>query len=268
MKSVKAIITDLDDTLLSPSKTISDEGIALLNKVKEKGIPFTFITGRPKYAVERFAEQVGIEYPIVCCNGALMFKGDKVLLKHSFGVKQVRGLMESANELGLTVLYYCNDIEYAMRRTTWVKVRQDAGRNFPVKIIAEDEWETLEVEKINIMSDGNAEAFAKLIPQIEDIREDLSIALYGHNGCEIVAKDINKAVGMRELAKQFNIKEEEIMAIGDNANDHEMLLGAGIGVAVGNAKEETKKCADYICENTYTEGVLEAIKKFVLKEEE
>ena len=55
------------------------------------------------------------------------------------------------------------------------------------------------------------------------------------------------------------------MAIGDNANDHEMLEQAGIGVAVGNAQPATKQYADYICKKPYTEGVIEAIEKFIIK---
>lgn len=265
MREIKAVITDLDDTLLSPTKEISDEAVALIHKIKEMGVAFTFITGRPKYAVENFAKRVQIDEAIVSCNGGLIFKGEEILVKHSFKASKLRAVMEKANALDLTVLFYLDDVEYALKETSWVKVRKDAGRNFPIRTLTDSEWETIEFEKLNIMADGLTEDFAKLIADIEDLRKEFSIALYGHNGCEIVSKEVNKAVGMHELAKILGIKVEEIMAIGDNANDHEMLEQAGIGVAVGNAQPATKQYADYICKKPYTEGVIEAIEKFIIK---
>lgn len=266
MKKIKAVITDLDDTLLSPNKEISDEAVALINQIREMGIRFTFITGRPKYGIERFAKRMNLNEPIVSCNGAVIYEGDKVLVKHSFKASKLRSLMEEANDLNLTVLFYLGDVEYALKETSWVKVRVDAGRDFPVRTLSEVEWQTITFEKLNIMADGDEEAFAKLVDKIKALEGEFSIALYGYNGCEIVAKEVNKAVGMKELAKLMGIKEEEIMAIGDNANDNEMLHKAGLGVAVNNAKEATKQYADYICEKGYTEGVIEAIRKFVIDE--
>ncbi|MGL4798595.1 MAG: HAD family hydrolase [Cellulosilyticaceae bacterium] len=265
MKKIKAVVTDLDDTLLAPDKTISEVAIQVIREMQASGIQFSFITGRPKYAIERFVESVGVSAPVVSCNGAVVFQGDDILLKHSFPAYKLRTLMESAKDLGLTVLFYTDDVEYALHETAWVKVRVDAGRNFPIRTLTEAEWEEVTFEKLNIMADANEEGFAKVLPLIEALQSECSIALYGLNGCEIVSKEVNKGVGMKELAKLLGVEVEEIMAIGDNANDNEMLAQAGIGVAVGNAKETTKQCADYICEKSYTEGVIEAIEKFVMK---
>lgn len=267
MTPIKAVITDLDDTLLAPDKTISDEAVKIINQIQEMGIAFTFITGRPKYAIERFVERVGIKAPIVSCNGAVIFEGKEIIIKHSFRANKLKNLMEQANALNLTVLYYLNDVEYALKETAWVKVRVDAGRDFPVRDLSEDEWETISFEKLNIMADGDKEAFAKLLPVIGELKKSFSIALYGYNGCEIVSKQVNKAIGMKELAKLLKVNISEIMAIGDNANDEEMLQQAGFGVAVSNAQEKTKQCADYICEKSYTEGVIEAIEKFVIRKD-
>jgi hypothetical protein len=113
------------------------------------------------------------------------------------------------------------------------------------------------------MEEDGKEPFALLIPQIQKVGQDYSLALYGEKGCEIVASDANKKIGLSELCEMCNVAMDEVMAIGDNENDLEMLEAAGIGVAVGNAIEKVKNIADYICEANYTDGVVEAIHKFV-----
>ena len=61
----------------------------------------------------------------------------------------------------------------------------------------------------------------------------------------------------------MNIKKEEVIAIGDNINDKEMLLEAGLGVAMGNSNPKIKEIADEIVADNNSEGVLEAINKFI-----
>lgn len=70
---VKLVVTDLDDTLLSPEKKISAEAVRMIESLEESGVRFTFITGRPAYAISRFACQVKITAPIVSCNGAVIY---------------------------------------------------------------------------------------------------------------------------------------------------------------------------------------------------
>ena len=80
---------------------------------------------------------------------------------------------------------------------------------------------------------------------------------------EITKKGINKWVAIEELAKKLNIKQEEIIAIGDNVNDNIMIKNAGLGIAMGNATDEIKNIADYTTDTNTNEGVKKAIEKFI-----
>jgi hydroxymethylpyrimidine pyrophosphatase-like HAD family hydrolase len=77
-------------------------------------------------------------------------------------------------------------------------------------------------------------------------------------------KGANKGLGLLHLGEILGIKREEIMACGDSFNDLEMLVEAGIGVAMGNAEEDLKTVADYITDTNDNDGVAKAIEKFVL----
>ena len=70
--TIHMVVTDLDDTLLSKTKEISEEAVHLIEELEKRNVTFTFITGRPPYAVKRFAEKVNITAPIVACNGAMI----------------------------------------------------------------------------------------------------------------------------------------------------------------------------------------------------
>ncbi len=77
--------------------------------------------------------------------------------------------------------------------------------------------------------------------------------------------EVNKGAALQALAEQWGIKAGEVMALGDSINDKEMLVFAGLGVAMANAHPELKEIADYITAPYWEDGAAEAIEKFILK---
>ena len=81
---------------------------------------------------------------------------------------------------------------------------------------------------------------------------------------EIMPQGINKAHSLELLCEKLGIRREEVMACGDNTNDAEMVIWAGLGVAVANAVDSLKAAADYVCSEERSYGVAEAIEKFCM----
>ena len=81
-------------------------------------------------------------------------------------------------------------------------------------------------------------------------------------GVDIIAEGGSKAKGMERLLAHFGAAREETIAFGDGENDMEMLGYAGIGVAMGNAEEKVKACADYVTEAADRGGILSALRHF------
>ncbi len=266
---IRLVVTDLDGTLLDEHREISQEAVDIIEKWERNGGKFTFVTGRPVAAVKKFVERVKVNAPLICCNGAEITEVRQnayiTRKKKSIRLKGVRKLMERAHEEGLTVLYYSNGVEYAMGVTEWVEIRRargDKNAMYPVQEHTEDFWESTEAEKINVMTCGSGEAGKMLRPYMEELMNGYHVVVYEDFGCEITHRDCNKAEGLEEVAELLDIRLEEIMAVGDNENDLEILRRAGIGAAVGNATREAKAAADYVCTAKNTEGVVEAIRKF------
>lgn len=81
---------------------------------------------------------------------------------------------------------------------------------------------------------------------------------------DIVPKNITKYNSLRQLSKYLKINNQDVMAIGDNINDIEMIENAGVGVAIGGSYEEVINKAGYVTENTVkTGGFAEAVYKFI-----
>ncbi|PZL92535.1 sugar-phosphatase, partial [Pantoea graminicola] len=81
---------------------------------------------------------------------------------------------------------------------------------------------------------------------------------------EILDRRVNKGQGVRMLAEKLGLKQEEVMAIGDQENDLAMIEYAGTGVAMGNAIDSVKQIAQFITRTNMEDGVAHAIEELVL----
>jgi hypothetical protein len=79
---------------------------------------------------------------------------------------------------------------------------------------------------------------------------------------DIIAESSGKVPGIEKMMESFGLKREEIIAFGDGENDMEMLEFAGIGVAMGNASDEVKACADYVTRDVDDGGILAALQHY------
>ena len=106
-------------------------------------------------------------------------------------------------------------------------------------------------------------ALGKVLSQLED-NATLTTS-FDHNW-EIGGKTTSKARALEELGKILGVEREEMMSFGDSPNDIPMIKAAGIGVAVGNAKDSVKEAADYVTLSNDEAGVARAVEKFVFGE--
>jgi hypothetical protein len=83
---------------------------------------------------------------------------------------------------------------------------------------------------------------------------------------EITAPNVSKGQALDTLAAYYNIPQSEVMAIGDQDNDVEMIAWAGLGIAMGNASPRAKAAADYIAPPLEEEGAAWAIEHFILEQ--
>ncbi|MEI8128410.1 MAG: HAD-IIB family hydrolase, partial [bacterium] len=93
--------------------------------------------------------------------------------------------------------------------------------------------------------------------------EDLHIVKSTPYFCEICHQHAKKSDAVNFLKEHWGLKREEIMTIGDQNNDLELLSAGGIKVAMGNATEELKEVADYVTDTVCNNGFVKAVEKFI-----
>lgn len=256
---IRLVVTDLDGTFLSPDRTISDRAVETVAKLRERGVLFTFITGRPWCGAERYALRAGIDIPVITCNGAVINNGYDMIWRSPMLLEPLREILERAVQEGLTVLYSQAGREAAMSETDWTR-----QRNYTIHLPSEEEWKTLTADKVNLISGEKTAEFVQISTKFDKLRDRYQFVCYTDTGCEIAGAGVTKASALERYAASQNIPMAQVMAIGDNENDLEMLRLAGTGAAVGNATASAKAAADYICRASNTDGVVEAIEKFCL----
>ncbi len=253
---IRLIVTDLDGTFLDENREISDEAVETVRTLQDRGVDFTFITGRPWQGARRFARRAGIRLPTITCNGAVINEGDRIVWSAPMDLAPLRELMETAAARGLTVLYSKDGGEAALSETEWTR-----SRSYPVAV---PDWDRQRADKVNLISGERRAEFRGLAPLMDALGTQCEIVRYEDTGCEIAGKGVNKAGALERYAALRGVALEEVLAVGDNENDLQMLRLAGVGAAVANATDSAKAAADYVCRASRTQGVLEAVRTFCL----
>lgn len=174
------------------------------------------------------------------------------------------GLLREANEAGLNILLYRGDQVYTFRHTTDIADYEHKECVTCSVISYEEEmvWRDCELDKVILLGpvETSYSLWMKWAPALAGAAAAFQSEL---NYLELVAGHVSKGTALKLLMQKLEVRPEEVMAIGNQMNDLPMLLTAGIGVAVANSPDKLKEIADYVCVNSYGDGVLEAIELFI-----
>ena len=253
--NIKMIAVDLDGTLLLDDKTISDRSVSTLRKCRDMGIKVVYATARGNSAEHLVAPD--LVDGCVRMNGAVAYAGDTPIHKKFMSIDDVRNFLISANK---------ENIQIAAEHSGWTY----ANFKFP------DDWDPIfrsyyelsdfrtldiEIEKIWAMPKSEAE--------IEVLKTHMPNGLYlvtmrDDYFTMVMHEDASKSNAIAALSEYWGIKSTNIAAFGDDLNDIDMLQNCGVGVAMGNAIDEVKAVADYICDTNENDGVAKWIEEYVL----
>lgn len=268
----KLIAIDMDGTLLSDEKQISPANYEAIQQARENGVKVVLASGRPLVGIKKYLEQLNLvskEDYAVAFNGAIVqsSKGDEIISKTTLKLQDYKYLYELSKDLKVNI--------HALTETTVISpkdskyTRREAEMNgitneiIPVEDV--DEATTI----VKVMFIDKPELIDEIIDQIpEEVRSKYTIVRSAPFFLEFLHKSVNKGAGVAALAKKLNIKQEEVICIGDAGNDIHMIKYAGLGVAMGNAFPEVKKIANFITKTNEEDGVAYIINKFILNGEE
>lgn len=268
MSKYKLIAVDLDDTLLDSRRRISQRTIETIQRVQQRGIYVTFATGRMFCSAQPFAKQLNIDLPLITYQGALIKNvlSEEVLLHRTIPLDLARQLIKLLQQDNYHINLYIDDDLFVAQAN---ELGERYARNCRVDLnVVGDLLAFMKVAPTKILAVDSPQRISKLQQQLEQIYtpDVLHICTSKPEFLELSHPEATKGHALAELAKLFNVRQQEIMAIGDSYNDIEMLEYAGLAVVMDNAHDDIKKFADYIAPSNDQDGVAEVLEKLVLKE--
>ena len=266
----KLVAVDLDGTLLDDNKEIDEDTIASIKKAINKGVYFVFASGRPLITQRRFYDKIEKDMPVIACNGAVIAYPsiDKIIINKHFEKDILIDLVNSFNKKNKSFIAWANSTLYCNKMNEYTTSYHDACKHANVKVNLIQDYSSfynLDINKLIVIDKSeNIQSFLKEVK--EDINDKCSYFTSQSYFLEFVPSGIDKGIALNSLACYLNIKQDEVIAIGDGANDLSMIEYAKLGVAMENASDYVKFKSNYVTSNNNHKGIKEVLDKFVLGE--
>ncbi len=264
---IKLFVTDIDGTLLMPSKKISEKNIEAVHKMLAVGVKVVIATGRMHSAALPVAAQLGVAVPIISYNGALIkSSAGEILHEQYMDADKVLALINFFEERGWHLQSYSGDVLYVPKKDDGVKFYETMLSVTAVEVGWDGLREhTKDVPKLLSVSPTPEETNERLSAAEKVFGGQVEITRSAPRFCEFMSLGVSKASAIKILADKFNIANEEILAIGDSDNDLPMIKAAGCGVAMGNAVAAVKAACPRITDTCENDGFAKAVYDYVLK---
>ena len=260
---IKMVVTDIDGTIYSPQIGITDEVKKCIKNLVDNGIHFAIATGRNFGSTKCVADEIGVKCPLICYQGGLIntYSGDKIDVKY-VDEKLARKIVKELRARNIHMNVYIEDVLFVENDNDYIKEYVgDKGIDY-FKVSSFDELDFTKLNKI-LAIDKDTSIIENLIKELQTRYPELYVVKSQPIFCEIANKEATKGNAIKLLAEKFGFTENEVLAIGDQNNDIEMVVTAGVGVAMGNGTEDIKAKADYITDTVLNNGFVKAIDKFV-----
>ena len=262
---IRLIATDMDDTLLDASSSLTPRTLSALQQAISAGAMLSLSSGRMPESMLPFAEGIGVNAPMILFNGALIYdhRTDEILYSNPIPAETALAVAKMIESMGIYLQIYPGKGYYCHRRCEHTD-RYEASIRVPCT--------ELGVPVSQWMTGGMIKMLAIATPEVIDSLQAKLRAAFpiGVNFMkskahylEIVAEGVDKGSAIKVLAEKLNLSTDEIMAFGDGQNDATMLAAAGLGVAMENAVPECKAAAKRIAPRSTEDGVAQVIEEYL-----
>lgn len=275
---IKLLVLDLDGTTVGISNQIQPEVKQAIKAAQAKGVQVAIATGRMFRSAVRFHQDIGSSLPLLAYQGALIKDpATEKIYRHwtvskSFALQLLDYFEQPNLRNRLSVHFYVNDQLY-VRDLSPESIAYGERTGVPPipvgdlrQLLGPDA--VAEPTKVLALSDD-----PQIIDQLlTDLRQTYTPAeLYFTKSVatffEATHPQVNKGIAVRYLADEIlALQPENVMVIGDNFNDLEMIQYAGVGVAMGNAPEAVQASADWVAPDVEVHGAATAIEQFILRD--
>lgn len=258
-KTLQAVITDLDGSLLGDNKEIGAKDLKTIGRLKAMGIPVFVATGRHQAICRCYLKQIGMEFPAVTSNGGLLydFATEDILSASFLAPEDVTELKEFADRQGIHYFIYSGrqcflnngdpDEEYLKMDMALMELANEGEF-----VMMCDNFQPNDYQVLKFMLPKCTPEIRDLLMKLTCVREGRAEPSYsGDMFMDINAGGATKGAAAAELARRYGFSLEHTLAMGDNFNDEKMLAAVGYPVVPSTAVEEVRSFAKFVtCPNS------------------
>jgi Cof subfamily protein (haloacid dehalogenase superfamily) len=263
---IRLVLADVDGTLVTDDKVLTEASIAAARELKEAGIALAITSGRPPRGMKMLIEPLKLEGAIAGFNGGVLVNPDlSVIEARTIDPATAEEILRLILDLGLDAWVYTAD-DWFIRDKKAPHVDREAWTvKFDARIVASFGEDLMRhaVKIVGVSDDPSAMAACEKAAN-EKAGERASATLSQPYYLDVTHPDANKGAVVATLARRLNISPKQVATLGDMPNDVQMFRASGLSIAMGNAGDAVKAQASEVTDSNEREGFAKAIRKFVL----
>jgi Cof subfamily protein (haloacid dehalogenase superfamily) len=268
---IQLIAVDIDGTLENSQHKMTDRTAKALKAAVDKGVRVVLATGKTAIATAEIVKRTGITTPGIYLQGAAVYNTDRSIRhQQTLPSEIVRQVVTFAEDRGFFVMVYSGTriLVRSLNSGAAKRINQlhTDHNDVPFEAVGplQNILDETPIHKLIIVDIGGTQSIASLRWQLNaQLNGSINMVPLA-TGTEILPAKVSKGGTLKQLIKELKVQAENVLAIGDNINDIEMLQLAGLPLAVGNAHEKLKAIAKHVVASNDDDGVAQAIERFVL----
>jgi len=263
--NIKLLLADVDGTLVTPDKVLTDRAIDAVRRLGEAGILFAVTSGRPPRGMSMLIEPLNLTTPIAAFNGGILVNRDmSVIEQRVIPEELVVPVADLNTSFGLDTWVYRGADWYIPDPKGAHVAKETATVRFEPKVMDGLDGLTSDVAKLVGVSD-DLDAVARASQAAHDkFGDHVAAARSQPYYLDVTHPDANKGAVAKYLSRTYSIPTDNIATIGDMPNDVLMFAHSGLSIAMGNASLEVQHTARRVTTSNADEGFANAVERFIL----
>lgn len=267
----KLICIDVDGTLVDSNKNLLEENIKAIQEAYKAGLKIAIASGRAPASIKEILDDLEIKGYGICLNGSYIIDGDKEVSRYVFDdgeVDIIREIVEKYNVRSFFATPILSVTNKAPSGGGLNAIQKSVAKQKALIVCNNDELKNKlnnyhgSFLKVSVMEE-NDNIYKKVREELENANI-FDVAKSDTHYIDVNIKGINKSKGVKDLAQYLNIDLSEVICVGDNENDIEMIKVAGLGVAMANSCKEVLEICDTVTLSNDECGVAKVIYDYVL----
>jgi transaldolase len=262
---IAVVLADIDGTVVTKDKVLTERAIAAVKKLRERGVLFTITSGRPPRGLRMLVEPLGLSMPMAAFNGGVVVLPDlSVLDERTVPDYLLPSIIETMESHGLDVWLYSATDWYIRSPDAPRVARESSTVQFEPTVVANfDDVLTGIVKVVGVSTEHPRVAECEAVLQRE-CGTQVSAARSQPHYLDVTNLNANKGTVIERLSRYLTVPLSQIAAIGDQLNDVPMFERSGLSIAMGNASEEVQRRATCVTTSFADEGFANAVDKYIL----